>query len=51
MHSSVDEFLQESEIVIKKIDDLPRDIKGISGAAILDDGNVSLIIDPFSIIN
>jgi two-component system chemotaxis sensor kinase CheA len=47
----VDEFLKESEIVIKKIDDLPVEIKGISGAAILDDGAVSLIIDPFSLVN
>jgi two-component system chemotaxis sensor kinase CheA len=47
----VDDFIRESEIVIKKIDDIPHDVKGISGAAILDDGKVSLIIDPFSVIN
>lgn len=47
---AVDEFLRESEIVIKKIDDMPSEVKGIAGAAILDDGTVSLIIDPFSVI-
>lgn len=48
---AVDEFLRESEIVIKKIDDMPSEVKGIAGAAILDDGTVSLIIDPFSVIS
>jgi two-component system chemotaxis sensor kinase CheA len=47
---AVDDFLHESELVIKKIDDIPHDVKGISGAAILDDGKVSLIIDPFTIV-
>jgi two-component system chemotaxis sensor kinase CheA len=46
----VDEFLKESEIVIKKIDDMPKDVKGISGATILDDGTVTLIIDPFTVV-
>jgi two-component system chemotaxis sensor kinase CheA len=46
----VDEFLKESEIVIKQIDDVKGEVQGISGAAILDDGKVSLIIDPFSVI-
>jgi two-component system chemotaxis sensor kinase CheA len=45
----VDEFIKESEIVIKKISD-GHEIKGISGAAVLDDGTVSLIIDPFSVV-
>jgi two-component system, chemotaxis family, sensor kinase CheA len=45
----VDDFIKESEIVVKKIDDLNVDVKGVAGAAILDDGTVSLIIDPFSI--
>ncbi len=47
----VDDFIQESEIVIKKIDDLPREVKGLSGAAILDNGSVSFIIDPFSVVS
>ena len=47
----VDEFLKESEIVIKHIDDQKSGVRGISGAAILDDGSVSLIIDPFTISN
>ncbi|MHA1729005.1 MAG: chemotaxis protein CheA [Promethearchaeota archaeon] len=46
---TVDEFLKESEIVIKEIDDVRGEVQGISGAAILDDGSVSLIIDPFSV--
>ncbi|MHA1672894.1 MAG: chemotaxis protein CheA [Promethearchaeota archaeon] len=45
----VEEFIRESEIVIKEIDDLRKGTKGISGAAILEDGSVSLIIDPFRI--
>jgi two-component system chemotaxis sensor kinase CheA len=44
----VDEFIKESEIVIKNIEDYEGKVKGISGAAILDDGTVSLIIDPFT---
>jgi two-component system chemotaxis sensor kinase CheA len=44
----VDDFIKESEIVIKKIEDYEGKVKGISGAAILDDGTVSLIIDPFT---
>ncbi len=47
---AVDEFLKESEIVIKKIEDDQKDMKGIIGAAILDDGTVSFIINPFSVI-
>lgn len=46
----VDRFVKESEIVIKKIENFGRDIKGISGAAILEDGSVSLIIDAFTIV-
>lgn len=45
----VDSFLKESEVVIKEIDDVDVYSRGISGAAILEDGRVSLIIDPFSI--
>lgn len=47
----VDEFLKESEIVIKEITDMKKKVKGISGAAILEDGTVSLVIDPFRISN
>jgi two-component system chemotaxis sensor kinase CheA len=47
---AVDEFLRESEIVIKKIEDDQKDVKGIIGAAILDDGTVSFIINPFSVV-
>ena len=45
----VDDFLKETEIVIKEIDDLTDYTQGISGAAILEDGRVSLIVDPFTI--
>ncbi len=47
----VDDFIKESEIVIKEIDDVDHYTQGISGAAILEDGRVSLIIDPFTILN
>ncbi len=47
----VDEFIRESEIVIKNIDDMEQYTQGISGAAVLEDGRVSLIINPFTILS
>ncbi|MEW6447574.1 MAG: chemotaxis protein CheA [Bacillota bacterium] len=41
----VDELLREQEIVIKSLGNYLRRIPGISGAAILGDGEVALIID------
>ncbi|MDD5475954.1 MAG: chemotaxis protein CheW, partial [Syntrophales bacterium] len=42
----VDEVVEKGEVVIKSLGGNFRSIKGISGGAILGDGNVGLIIDP-----
>jgi two-component system chemotaxis sensor kinase CheA len=43
---SVDAFLGEQEVVIKPLGPLMKDSCGISGASILGDGKVALVIDP-----
>ncbi|MHA2001482.1 MAG: chemotaxis protein CheA, partial [Promethearchaeota archaeon] len=47
----VDDFLKQTEIIIKQINDLRGKVPGISGTAIMDDGRVSLIIDPLTIVS
>lgn len=42
----VDEVLEKGEVVIKTLGGHFKTIKGVSGGAILGDGNVGLIIDP-----
>ncbi|MEN6317562.1 MAG: chemotaxis protein CheA [Syntrophaceae bacterium] len=42
----VDEILGQEEVVIKGLSDSLRQVKGVSGGAILGDGNIGLIIDP-----
>lgn len=42
----VDEVTGKEEVVIKGFGDGLKDIKGVSGGAILGDGNVGLILDP-----
>jgi len=42
----VDEILGEEEVVIKSLGESLKSTKGISGGAILGDGNVGLILDP-----
>ena len=46
----VDAFLGESDIVIKPLNDDLVNVDGISGASIRGDGQVSLVIDPASLI-
>ncbi len=46
----VDKLIGQEEIVIKSLGDLLRDIKGISGATIMGDGRVTLIIDVAAIM-
>lgn len=46
----VDEFLRQQEIVIKPLVDFLAVIKGISGATILGDGKIVLILDPNEIV-
>jgi two-component system chemotaxis sensor kinase CheA len=42
----VDEIIGQEEVVIKGLSDSLRHVKGISGGAILGDGNIGLILDP-----
>ncbi len=41
----VDDLLGRQEVVIKSLDEAFRNIKGISGSAILGDGRIGLILD------
>ena len=43
---SVDALQGETEVVIKPLSSLLKDSPGISGASILGDGRVALVIDP-----
>ena len=45
----VDRLLERQEIVIKPLGSYLGDLKGISGATILGDGSVILILDPHEI--
>jgi two-component system chemotaxis sensor kinase CheA len=47
----VDGLIGEQEIVIKPLGNLVGDVPGVSGAAILGDGSVALIMDVNSLIN
>jgi two-component system chemotaxis sensor kinase CheA len=42
----VDEIIGQEEVVIKGLSESLRQVKGVSGGAILGDGNIGLIIDP-----
>jgi two-component system chemotaxis sensor kinase CheA len=42
----VDEILGQEEVVIKGLSESLRHVKGVSGGAILGDGNIGLILDP-----
>ena len=46
----VDSLLGEEEIVIKSLTDHFSGVKGITGASLLGDGSIALILDPISII-
>jgi two-component system, chemotaxis family, sensor kinase CheA len=47
----VDELLGQQQVVIKNLGDYLGKIKGVSGGAIMGDGNVSLILDIPTLIN
>jgi two-component system chemotaxis sensor kinase CheA len=47
----VDDLLGEEEIVIKSLTEHFSKVKGITGASILGDGRIALILDPVSIID
>lgn len=42
----IDDVLGQQQVVIKPLDKNYRNIDGISGATIMNDGSVALIIDP-----
>ena len=46
----VDELLGEQQVVIKSLGEKLRDIKGVSGGAILGDGKIGLILDVNGIV-
>lgn len=46
----IDEFIGQSEIVLKTLGKYLTNIRGISGATILGDGQVALIVDPNSLL-
>ena len=41
----VDELLGKQEVVIKRLGDMFRSVRGIAGGAILGDGRIGLILD------
>ncbi|MBU2559748.1 chemotaxis protein CheW, partial [archaeon] len=47
----VDELIVQREIVIKALDPIFANVKGVSGATILGDGKVALILDTTALIN
>ncbi|MBN1763677.1 MAG: Hpt domain-containing protein [Sedimentisphaerales bacterium] len=47
----VDSLLDQQQVVIKSLGDYLGNIKGVSGGAIMGDGNVSLILDVPGLIN
>jgi two-component system chemotaxis sensor kinase CheA len=47
----VDEMVSKQEVVIKNLGAIVRNLPGVSGAAILGDGTIALILDPGTLLN
>jgi len=47
----VDEMVSKQEVVIKSLGAFMQGLPGVSGAAILGDGNIALILDPSSLLS
>ncbi|HQK95918.1 MAG TPA: chemotaxis protein CheW, partial [Armatimonadota bacterium] len=47
----VDELIGEQEIVIKSLGSFIGDVRGVSGATILGDGTVALIVDAAALLD
>jgi len=47
----VDDMISKQEVVIKSLGSMMQGLQGISGGAILGDGNIALILDPVSLVN
>jgi len=46
----VDEIIQVQEIVVRPLGNLLKSVKGITGAVILGDGKVAMVLDPIELI-
>jgi two-component system chemotaxis sensor kinase CheA len=46
----VDEMITKQEVVIKSLGAFLQDLPGVSGGAILGDGNIALILDPIALL-
>jgi two-component system, chemotaxis family, sensor kinase CheA len=46
----VDEMVSKQEVVIKSLGAYMQGLPGVSGGAILGDGNIALILDPASLL-
>ena len=46
----VDEMINKQEVVIKNLGAFMAGLPGVSGGAILGDGNIALILDPGSLL-
>lgn len=47
----VDDMISKQEVVVKSLGSMMQGIRGISGGAILGDGNIALILDPVSLVS
>jgi two-component system chemotaxis sensor kinase CheA len=47
----VDDMISKQEVVIKSLGSMMQGIQGVSGGAILGDGNIALILDPASLVS
>lgn len=47
----VDDMISKQEVVIKSLGSMMQGIQGVSGGAILGDGNIALILDPVSLVS
>ena len=47
----VDDMVSKQEVVVKSLGSMMQGIQGVSGGAILGDGNIALILDPVSLVS
>ena len=47
----VDEIIGEHQVVVKNFSKYIKKVKGLSGTALLGNGEISLIIDPLDLLN
>lgn len=49
--ASVNQVIGQRQVVLKRLSESFKGVKGISGAAILGDGQVALVINPYGLLN